>query len=140
MPKRQDALPNRGARSRRRWIIGAVAAGVVAAILYIGSRPHRPNLLFITIDTLRADHVGAWGYAGARTPSLDGLAARGVRFASAEAAVPLTGPSHATIFTGSYPPVHGVRDNVTFVLDSRHATLATLLKRRGYRTAAFVGA
>ena len=84
--------------------------------------------------------MGAWGYAGARTRALDGLAARGARFANAEAAVPLTGPSHATIFTGSYPPVHGVRDNVTFTLDARHATLASLLKAAGYQTAAFVGA
>jgi arylsulfatase A-like enzyme/Tfp pilus assembly protein PilF len=102
--------------------------------------PRKPNLLFVTIDTLRADHVGAWGYGGARTPVLDALAARGARFANAEAAVPLTGPSHATIFTGSYPPVHGVRDNVTFTLDARHVTLASLLKAAGYQTAAFVGA
>src|SRR5262249_52960383 len=81
-----------------------------------------------------------WGYAGAETPVIDGLAASGVRFARAEAAVPLTGPSHATIFTGRYPPEHGVRDNVVFSLDSRHVTLAALLKARGYATAAFVAA
>jgi arylsulfatase A-like enzyme/Tfp pilus assembly protein PilF len=103
-----------------------------------GRKP--PNLLFITIDTLRADHVGAWGYAGAHTAALDRLAARGVRFAQAQSAVPLTGPSHTTIFTGRYPPAHGVRDNVTFALDARSPTLASLLKARGYRTAAFVGA
>jgi arylsulfatase A-like enzyme/Tfp pilus assembly protein PilF len=119
-----------------------VLAGVLVLAVVAGQRvwPRKPNLLFVTIDTLRADRVGAWGYAGARTRALDGLAARGARFANALAAVPLTGPSHATIFTGSYPPVHGVRDNVTFTLHSRHATLASLLKAAGYRTAAFVGA
>jgi arylsulfatase A-like enzyme/tetratricopeptide (TPR) repeat protein len=97
-------------------------------------------LLLITIDTLRADHVGAYGYRLGSTPFLDDLAKRGVRFEHAESAVPLTGPSHSTILTGVYPPTHGVRDNVNFVLDNRHPTLATLLKKAGYRTGAFVGA
>ena len=57
-----------------------------------------------------------------------------------QTAVPLTGPSHATILTGQYPPAHGVRGNVVFTLGSRYPTLATLLKRQGYQTAAFVGA
>ena len=118
-------------------LIGAVGA---AAWWGIGRRRARTNLLLVTIDTLRADHVGAYGDAQAVTPSLDGLAARGVRFEHAQSPVPLTGPSHATILTGLYPPVHGVRDNVVFTLDPRHLTLATLLKAQGYRTAAFVGA
>ena len=102
--------------------------------------PTGPNLLLITIDTLRADRVGAYGAPTGATPALDALAARGVRFDQAQTAVPLTGPSHATILTGQYPPTHGVRGNVVFTLGDRHPTLATLLKRRGYRTAAFVGA
>jgi arylsulfatase A-like enzyme/Tfp pilus assembly protein PilF len=113
---------------------------VGAAYWRFGRAPARPSLLLVTIDTLRADRVGAYGYAGAKTPALDGLARRGTRFEKADAAVPLTGPSHATILTGLYPPVHGVRDNVTFSLDARQVTLATHLKRRGYRTAAFVAA
>jgi arylsulfatase A-like enzyme/Flp pilus assembly protein TadD len=103
-----------------------------------GRRP--TSLLLVTIDTLRADRLGCYGHAGAETPVLDGLARRGARFTSVLAAVPLTGPSHATLLTGLPPPVHGVRDNVNFSLDARHRTLATLLKQRGYRTAAFVGA
>src|SRR5205807_4177342 len=99
-----------------------------------------PNLLLITIDTLRADHVGAYGAATGATPALDALAARGVRFDQVQTAVPLTGPSHATILTGLYPPMHGVRNNVVFSLGPEHPTIATLLKRRGYRTGAFVGA
>ena len=61
--------------------------------------------------------MGVYGDSAARTPILDGLAARGARFAHAQSPVPLTGPSHATILTGLYPPVHGVRDNVVFSLD-----------------------
>ena len=132
-----------GPRSGRgRWV--ALAALAVAVGLGLWWARHRaaagPNLLLVTIDTLRADHVGVYGAAQARTPILDALAARGVRFAHAQSTVPLTGPSHATILTGLYPPVHGVRDNIVFPLDTRHPTLATRLKAKGYRTAAFVAA
>jgi arylsulfatase A-like enzyme/Tfp pilus assembly protein PilF len=99
-----------------------------------------PNLILITIDTLRADHLGVYGSTSGATPALDALAEGGVRFDQAQTAVPLTGPSHATILTGQYPPVHGVRGNVVFNLGTKYPTLATLLKRQGYRTAAFVGA
>src|SRR5437899_6132115 len=125
--------------------LAAAAATVVAAVglgiwWRAAARPARPNLLRATIDTVRADHGGVYGAKEARTPTLDALAARGVRFEHAESPVPLTGPSHATILTGLYPPVHGVRDNIVFPLDPRHLTLATGLKAVGYRTAAFVGA
>ena len=120
---------------------------VVAMVLLVGGlalwlRPGRarPNLVLITLDTLRADHVGVYGDAQAKTPRLDGLAARGVRFEHAETAIPLTGPSHSTILTGQYPPVHGVRDNVVFALGDKQRTLAEMLKEKGYRTGAFVGA
>jgi len=122
--------------------LGLVLAVVAAATgWWLGSTSRTgPNLLVVTIDTLRADHVGAYGYEAASTPTLDALAERGVRFTNATSSVPLTGPSHATIFTGVYPPVHGVRDNVFFPLDGSHTTLAERLQARGYRTAAFVGA
>jgi arylsulfatase A-like enzyme/Tfp pilus assembly protein PilF len=99
-----------------------------------------PNLILITIDTLRADHVGAYGASTGATPTLDALARRGARFDQVQTAVPLTGPSHATILTGQYPPTHGVRGNVVFTLGNTSPTLATRLKRHGYTTAAFVGA
>src|SRR5262249_60873171 len=67
------------------------------------------NVVLITIDTLRADHVGAYGYSRARTPVLDALAASGVRFDRAYTAAPITLPSHATLLTGRYPPGHGPR-------------------------------
>ncbi len=98
------------------------------------------NLLLVTIDTLRADRVGSYGSSLGLTPTLDGLAREGVRFAVARAHVPLTLPSHATIFTGRYPPGTGVHDNGAAPLAASIPTLATVLKSSGYQTAAFVGA
>lgn len=97
--------------------------------------PPRPNVLLVTIDTFRADRLGA-GVA----PALDRLAASSLRFTSARAAVPLTLPSHATIMTGLLPPSHGVQENGVDVLNDAHRTIARLLKTAGYETAAFVGA
>jgi arylsulfatase A-like enzyme/Flp pilus assembly protein TadD len=108
-----------------------------------GGSPQPPqrsarNLLLITIDTLRADHVGAYGYSKARTPVLDRIA-RGARFERAFAAAPITLTSHATILTGRYPPGHGARDNGVHV-SATVPTLATVLQSRGFKTAAFVAA
>jgi arylsulfatase A-like enzyme/Flp pilus assembly protein TadD len=100
--------------------------------------PPRPNVLLVTIDTLRADRLGCYGYAAAATPVLDSLAARGARFATAIAHVPLTTPSHASILTGLTPLRHGVRDNGDFVLPDRIPTVAEAFHDAGYRTAAFV--
>src|SRR5579871_5951484 len=97
------------------------------------------NLVIITIDTLRADHVGAYGYTRARTPTLDALAQRGVVFDHAYAAAPITLTSHATLMTGRYPPGHGARDNGLHV-SATVPTLATTLQAKGFRTAAFVAA
>jgi arylsulfatase A-like enzyme/tetratricopeptide (TPR) repeat protein len=95
-------------------------------------------VLFVTIDTLRADHVGCYGRAGAATPTLDALAARGVRFATAIAHVPLTGPSHASLLTGRTPLGHGLRDNGGYALPAPVRTAAEDFRQAGYRTAAFV--
>lgn len=103
------------------------------------AKPQARNVLLVTIDTLRADHVGAYGYARARTPVLDALATGGVRFDRAYAAAPITLPSHATLLTGRYPPGHGARDNGLHVSASV-PTLATELQTRGFKTAAFVAA
>jgi choline-sulfatase len=99
-----------------------------------------PNLVLITMDTTRADHLGAWGYRDAQTPNLDALAARGTRFARCDTAAPITLPSHSTILTGLFPPRHGVRDNGTFVLSPKVQTLAERLAAHGYDTAAVVSA
>jgi arylsulfatase A-like enzyme/Tfp pilus assembly protein PilF len=93
----------------------------------------------ITIDTLRADHVGCYGYKNIETPALDGLAADGIRFTQAFTHSPITNTSHITILTGLLPSVHGVTD-FGVPLSSQHLTAAELLKKHGYQTAAFIGA
>lgn len=118
-----------------------VGTMLVVALLASGCRgdtrpttAERPNVLLVTIDTFRADRLGV-GIA----PAIDRLAASGLRFDAARAAVPLTLPSHASIHTGLLPPAHGVRENGATLADS-HPTLARLLKGAGYDTAAFIGA
>jgi len=98
------------------------------------------DVLLVTIDTLRADALGAYGNARARTPWIDRLAAQGVRFEQAHAHNVVTLPSHANILSGRYPFQHGVRDNAGFRFPNELPTLATRLKLRGYRTGAFVSA
>jgi arylsulfatase A-like enzyme/Flp pilus assembly protein TadD len=105
------------------------------------SAPEPPtSIILLTIDTLRADSLGFAGNRRVKTPFLDFLAGRGVVFANAHAHNVVTLPSHVNILTGLYPYQHGVRDNAGFVLDPKHVTVATLLRQRGYATAAFVGA
>lgn len=99
-----------------------------------------PNVLLVTIDTLRADRLGAYGHQAAHTPVLDQLAREGVLFENAIAVAPVTMPSHASIMTGLLPPAHGVRDNGTYVLDAAATTLAEVLADAGYDTAGFVSA
>ena len=101
------------------------------------TRPAHPNVLLITIDTLRWDRLGSYGASHNPTPVLDRLAARGTRFETAIAHVPLTAPSHASILTGLTPVRHGVRDNGAFVLTEK-ITLASTFRAAGYATAAFV--
>jgi len=103
------------------------------------SQARARNLVLITIDTLRADHVGAYGYPRARTPVMDGLAIGGALFERAYSAAPITLPSHATLLTGRYPPGHGARDNGLRLSESV-PTLATELHAKGFATAAFVAA
>ncbi|HXH41414.1 MAG TPA: sulfatase-like hydrolase/transferase [Thermoanaerobaculia bacterium] len=103
-------------------------------------RAERPNVLVITIDTLRADHLGCYGFTLARTPAIDKLARESVRFTDAISSAPITMPSHSSIFTGLYPPAHGVRDNGAYALGEKAVTLADRLRDAGYTTHAFVSA
>jgi len=98
------------------------------------------NLLLVSIDTLRADRLGCYGYAPAQTPQLDALAARGLRFEQAVTVTPLTLPAHSSLLTGTFPAWHGVRDNGGFYLGAEQTTLAEVLGGAGYRTGGFVGA
>jgi choline-sulfatase len=128
--------------------------GLVAAILCLGligcrtpaeapqapaGEPAARNLVIITIDTLRADRVGAYGYAAARTPAMDRLAREGLMFTHAYATAPITLTSHASLMTGRYPAGHGARHN-GMRMDLRTPTLADALSGAGFATGAFVAA
>lgn len=105
-----------------------------------GVGPDGLNLLVVTLDTTRADRIGAYGYEGVETPAIDRLAREGVVFEHTMAVAPLTLPAHCSIFTGRFPPGHGVRDNGGFFLSPRQLTLATVLEKEGFKTGAVVGA
>ena len=97
-----------------------------------------PNVLVITMDTTRADHIRCYGYDKIQTPNIDAVAGEGVLFEEAFSVQPVTLPSHASIFTGKYPYNHGIRDNNIFKLADENVTLAELLAQKGYLTTAFL--
>ncbi len=105
----------------------------------VTTKSTQPDVFLITIDTLRADHVHCYGYDKVETPALDALAHEGIRFIQAFTPSPITNTSHASILTGLLPGSHGVMD-FAVPLSTAHPTVAELLKARGYRTAAFIGA
>ena len=102
----------------RKAIAATLMVAALAAVWYavqrgwVGGRASGPkSVLLISIDTLRADRLGSYGYKAAATPVLDALAARGLRFDQAATVVPLTLPAHSSLMTGTFPAFHGVRDN-----------------------------
>jgi len=113
---------------------------VLLVIQGCGRAPQAPNLVLITIDTLRADHLSCYGYRRATSKHIDRLAREGLLMENVYTAVPITAPSHATLLTGRYPLRHGVRTNGLYILDDQELTLAEILSDLGYATAAFVGA
>jgi arylsulfatase A-like enzyme/Flp pilus assembly protein TadD len=123
-------------------VLGALAAGFFfwqrsGQHFTLAQRADR-NVLLVTIDTLRADVISAYG-GRAGTPQLDQLAASGARFTFAHAHAVVTLPSHASILTGTYPYEHGVRDNNGYRVRTDQATLASRLRAQGFNTGAFVG-
>ena len=131
------ATTKRRSRGGRAWLLVIlvliVGAGVLVAIKWPrsirssssnvefgrlpgGVGPHGLNLVVVTLDTTRADRMGAYGYPDAGTPTFDRLAQDGTFFEHASTAAPITLPAHSTLFTGRFPPVHGVRDNGGFYL------------------------
>jgi arylsulfatase A-like enzyme len=98
------------------------------------------NVLLFTLDTTRADHLGCYGYSRVETPNIDSLAGEGFLFKNATSQAPLTLPSHSSIFTGTYPLYHSVRDNGGFYLGADKTTLAKVLQGAGWATSAFVAA
>lgn len=120
-------------------LIGIVCVGVWLLFAVLGSGSDL-NILLISVDTLRPDHLSCYGYEGIQTPNIDRLAAEGARFTDVTSTVPLTLPSHATILTGLYPPTHGIRDNAYMALPQETMTLAEILGDEGYSTCAVIGA
>jgi choline-sulfatase len=123
------------------WLLGRANPGLSPEARFAvraGERP--PSLVLVTLDTTRADRLEPYGATGVSTPTLARLARDGVLFEAAYAVAPITLPSHATIFTGLYPPEHGVRNNGIHFLAPEIETLAERLARRGYQTGAFVSA
>ncbi|MFH1844563.1 MAG: sulfatase-like hydrolase/transferase [bacterium] len=122
------------------WTLGLVFLGVCVwgATLLSGSRT-RYNLIVITVDTCRADHLSCYGFPRNTTPRLDELARESLLFTRAYSPVPLTLPAHCSLFTGTLPQYHGVRDNLDYRLGADNITLAELLRDAGYETAAIVG-
>ena len=106
-----------------------------------GSRPAgKPPVILISVDTLRADHLPAYGYRGVETPHIDALRRDSVLFRNAYCQVPLTLASHASILTGRLPHEHGIRDNYGYRLSDSDETLATVLQARGYATGGAISA
>ena len=132
---------------RRPRVLLFAAALLVGSAASLHSRPgpasattSRPNLLLVTIDTLRPDRLSCYSPDFVKTPTIDALAGRGVLFRRAFAHTPTTLPSHTNILLGVTPLQHGVHDNSNFVVGEEFLTLAEHLKSQGYATGAFVGA
>jgi choline-sulfatase len=129
---------------------GIVAAIIVVIVIIVGYGIYAvlqkgedlafKNVVLISIDTLRADHVSCYGYTQLKTANIDSLAQDGVLFQNAFSQVPLTLPSHTSIMTGLFPNHHGVRNNGTFIFDKKSLTLAKIFASHAYNTAAFVSA
>src|SRR5229473_2827936 len=135
-----EAICN-GMRLWRANLLALLAALVFSPLFAAAAPPTSdpPNVLLITIDTVRADHVGCYGYQLIETPNLDALAGGGVRFANAYTPVPITLPAHSVILTGTYPMRTGMHDFSGNRLNASQPTLATLLHERGYTTGAVLG-
>jgi arylsulfatase A-like enzyme/tetratricopeptide (TPR) repeat protein len=114
--------------------------GIDLGTLPAGVARDRLNLVVITLDTTRADHIGAYGSGLVKTPAFDRLAREGTLFTQTMSSAPLTLPAHSSMFTGRFPPEHGVRDNGGFYLADGQTTLAEMLKARGFATGAFIAA
>src|SRR5579864_958083 len=122
-----------------RRILFLLSTSLLAANSAFAAANSAPNVIVITIDTLRADHLGCYGYKQIKTPNIDALAADGARFDHAYTPVPVTLPAHSVIFTGTYPMLSGMHDFSANKLSPEQPTLASLLKEHGYTTGAVIG-
>jgi arylsulfatase A-like enzyme/Flp pilus assembly protein TadD len=165
-----DQSSKHAANAPRRWLVAGVVIALVAlSVVVLRSRrsiegvtetppvptrveesavrrvtdavePEDLNVILITLDTLRTDRLSCYGAARVDTPHIDALAREGVRFTNAASTVPFTLPAHSSIMTGTYPPYHGVRENVGALLGEDIPTLAERLREAGWATAGFVSA
>ncbi|HUP63291.1 MAG TPA: sulfatase-like hydrolase/transferase [Thermoanaerobaculia bacterium] len=130
--------------NRTRWLLAIAALAAIGGAAFFAWRARgsseAPDIILVTIDTLRVDGVSFTGSTKAKTPFLDDLARKGIYFANAHSHNVVTFPSHTNILTGLLPYQHGVRDNAGFTLDPKHKSVAAYLKERGYATGAFVAA
>jgi len=130
-------------RRRRAWLAAAaLSLAALAAWIFRPGRAAAPedwNVVLVTIDTLRADHVGAYGARRADTPALDALAAEGTLFRHCVCQAPLTLPSHASLLSATQPLFHRVRDNGAFQAPPELELVSEVLQKRGFATAAFIG-
>ncbi|MBI1941015.1 MAG: sulfatase-like hydrolase/transferase [Acidobacteria bacterium] len=130
-------------RKSRYWRYLACAALLLLSLSArpagLGAAEAKPNVIVISIDTLRADRLGCYGYRQIETPAIDALAQSAARFTRAYTPVPITLPAHVSIFTGSFPMGTGIHDFVGNKLPAGALTLAEVLRDNGYTTAAFLG-
>ena len=137
--------PNSTRAPHRLWLAGSVISalilfGLAALPSRLAAQGSPANVVVITIDTLRADHLGCYGDRAVATPNLDALARAGARFTQAFTPVPITLPAHTALFTGSFPMATGVHDFSNNKVPASALTLAKVLQQHGYSTAAFLGA
>jgi arylsulfatase A-like enzyme/tetratricopeptide (TPR) repeat protein len=147
-PTAEDSVNKKARNSKILILLSLVLLGAVTVFLLmkIAARNNKItageykgyNVLLITLDTTRADHLPVYGYKEVQTPQLDKLAQESFVFEDAVSQVPLTLASHSTMLTGKLPIGHGVRDNSGFYLDDKETTIPEVLKQKGYSTAAFV--
>lgn len=131
----------------RRWVVPVLLAVLVVIAIARWwprgdgiDRGRIRNVILISIDTCRADHLGCYGFDKPTTPNLDALAEEGIRFDNVLATAPLTLPAHCSMLTGTIPPAHGVHHNLDYRLDGSNVTLAELLQKAGFRTGGIIGA
>lgn len=126
-------------RFKSRFLVGGLGLLAIGLGLAFSFWPRpRLNVILITLDTTRADHIGCYGYQRARTPAMNALANDGVLFERAYAPVPVTLPSHASMLTGLYPPEHGLHLNGRGRLGDTIPVLAEILRSAHYETGAFI--
>ena len=133
----------------KRWSACALLAGVLGFAAWLGGcqtgrtkirKVPNPNVILISIDTCRADRLSCYGHPGKTTPHIDALAEQAVLFSEVSSPVPMTLPAHASMLTGTIPPYHGVRHNDGYKVSAGNLTVAEILKERGYKTGAVIGA